>query len=259
MARTGSMRLLSRGCLAACVLVCLSCRASHPLKKAFTAAVLAKQPVVLDLPGTADTESVERFIRQHGPAALPLYQDVIRHSRHTTDGIEELELAAALEGLATIEGQAAAPLLRELVLDERVPESALDDALSALERISPQDAVSSAGERLLGERNPSVRRLLVLYLRDTRLPEGVPFLRRALDQEGDQKVHEQAELALRLLERPDVCQLTGKLLRNRPESGKWLCGYSCPGPLPEYVSYSEECQETTPLPQRAQGTQHQSQ
>jgi len=165
----------------------VACQSSHPLKAEFSAAVLAMRPVVLDSPETADKEAVERFIRRHGQDALPLYREVIRRGRHTEDGVEALELAAAIEGLAAIEKQAAVPTIRELVLDERVPLEALDNTLSALERLSLRDAVRAAGQRLLSERNESVRLRLVFYLRSTRSPEGVPFLMRALGQEKTRK------------------------------------------------------------------------
>jgi hypothetical protein len=229
-----------------------ACQINHPLEEEFSRAVKARQPADPHVPYSADGGAVDRFIQKHGREALPLYRKIIEKERHAEDyGFKELELVAAIEGFAALAGESSIPVLRELALDARVSNAAVNAALEQLARISQDEAIRVVGELLLVEEDSRRRHYFIFFISKIRNPNSIPFLSRALDQERDKSVRSELELAIRLLQKPNVCQLTykafGKDSRNR---NNWQCNYRCPGPQPAFSRSSPvECQETEPLPE----------
>jgi hypothetical protein len=227
----------------------VACQTAHPLREEFSKAVLARQPAILDQPATADGGAVERFIQQHGREALPLYRQVIERFRHTTHDTETLEFAAAVEGLAAVEGASSVAQLRELALDAHVPAEVADAVLYQLKKISEDDAIRVVGELLLTEESASRRLSLVSFLRETSNPGAIPVLNRALEHELDSQLREEMKLVTLVLQNPNVCQLTHKKFGEYSSRGEWWCNYRCPGPQPTFVKNSpEECPQTAPRP-----------
>ncbi len=229
-----------------------ACQPVQPLKKEFSRAVQARQPTLEDMPVVEDEAAVERFIQRHGREALPLYRKIIEQFAHTADSIELLELVAAIEGYAAVEGASSLPVLRELALDVRVPAVAMEAVFEQLENLSRDDAILIMGERLLAEEDVNGRRRIVSLMRETGNPGAIPFLTQALAREQDKSLRVGMERVLRLLQKPDVCQLSDKAFGIYSKNGdEWWCNYECPGPQPGYaMSLREECPDTEPLPRR---------
>jgi len=235
------------------VLLCLlvmACAACNPLAAEFRRAVRAGVPSAADLPDSMeDAEAVARFIRTHGREALPLYERVIARNKHAKDGsFGVAELRAAIEALGEVEGVAAVPRLRALVTDARVASVARDQALRTLERISPREAIETAGQELLRATHELERVRLIGALLRMGDPAALPYLQRAREQEEDTGRREWLGVVIRVVQEPGVCHLLGKLMQGDPR-GKWSCSYQCAGAQSGYlVLLPEECPDTAPRP-----------
>lgn len=160
--------------------LCVGCRKSHPLRDDFSRAVLAREPVALDMPGTGDEEAVRRFVSKHGRDAVALYRIIITEMRHPSDYTEGRELIAAVEGMLRVEGASALPLLRELVVDMDVPFSVLEQGIVVLRPDVQSEVLGALRTRFQQEEEERARRRIVGFMSRMANPAAIPVLRELL-------------------------------------------------------------------------------
>ncbi|RKI74934.1 hypothetical protein D7X55_01125 [Corallococcus sp. AB049A] len=138
------------------------------------------------------------------------------------------------------------PLLRELVVDAKVPFSALEPGMVVL----PPDAQSEVlgAIRTRYQADGETRWDMVAFLIRMAHPAAIPVLQELMSRTSE-GLRNEMQWGVFLLQTPEVCRLWLKGKEFSQSGQDWWCRYRCPGRQPKIDTKAQGgCPDTTPLP-----------
>jgi hypothetical protein len=203
------------------------CLPDNPLSEPFVAAerqVGCHDIIVLDEEGRdvkpPPPSPLKAFAQRMGDPAIPFYEWVIQRCAMRGAGWRMVAFSA-LAGLGTPKAISA------LEEHARPGQPDRDAALSALLPVPAFASSANVGERLRGEPDPAVRRILTIWLLTHGDATALPALREARAGETQSDPERLLEVTLRQVEHPDRCALLDNEWQWRTLGNE--CHYICRG------------------------------